>query len=120
MVRPAALTSVGVSTGRRATIGGLGYVRAMLIDIADRPEAAADHLQAEYLLGCLTAERADLARKLTLHARTLNDLRTAGRAGAVSHHRWSIRRLETEVRAVNRMIDALHVRFPGLALRRDA
>lgn len=83
-------------------------------------EAAADHLQAEYLLGCLTQERTDLARKLAMHARILNDVRTAARAGAVSHHRWCIRRLETEVSAVNRMIDALQTRFPALALKRDA
>ena len=82
--------------------------------------AAADFLQAEYLLGCLTDERAALAQKIATHARILNDVRTAGRAGAVSHHRWCIRRLEGEVRAVNKMIDALTRRFPDLALKREA
>lgn len=82
--------------------------------------AAADYQQAEYLLRYLGSERADLAQKLAMHARILNDARTAGRVGAVSHHRWCIRRLEDDVRAVNRMIDALKRRFPDAALNLGA
>ena len=108
---PTPTTPLCASTRSRAARTAVGYLRAVLIDSA----AAADYQQAQYLIRTLSNERADLAQKLASHARILNDVRTARRSGAVSHHRWCIRRLEAEMQGVNRMIDALRRRFPEQA-----
>lgn len=85
--------------------GVVGYRRPVLSETAD-------HLQARHLIRYLSDERTDLARKLTMHARILNDAKTAARAGAISHHRSCIRRIEADLRNVNAMVDALIRRFP--------
>ena len=82
--------------------------------------AAADKLQAEYLGRCLGAERAELAEKIGVHARILNKLNTSGHRHAVTHHRRCIRGLETEIHAIDKMVDTLDRRFADQTVRRRA
>ena len=75
-------------------------------------DAAADGLQAQYMRRCLSNERADLAGRLGKHARLLNESITSGQTRNTGHLRGHVRRLENEIREINRMLDALARRFP--------
>ena len=82
--------------------------------------AAADYLQAQRLRKYLEEERGGLAARLCQHATTLTEHMEASDMRRVSFHRGHMRELESEIQAVNRILDALDARFPPPEARRRA
>jgi gamma-glutamyltranspeptidase len=75
--------------------------------------AVADVEQADYYRGFFEGERAELARELAKHVKNLTGCMTRSDMREVSVIRRAIRNAEWEMRAIDRMIEALDQRFPG-------
>jgi hypothetical protein len=74
--------------------------------------AIADVMQAGYFRAFLGDERAELRSYLAEQVKALTARAATGDVRGVSHVRRSIRAAENELRAIDRMVEALDWRFP--------
>ena len=75
--------------------------------------ALADAMQAVYHRGFFESQRDAVARALARYGKTLTQCMTTGDIGAASRVRRTIRHTEHDIRAIDRMLEALNQRFPG-------
>jgi hypothetical protein len=76
---------------------------------------AADIMQAGYFREFLQGERSVLAMDLAEHVKHLTHCMNTGRAGGeIANARRAIRKVEAEMRAIDRMTGALDQRFPSV------
>jgi hypothetical protein len=92
----------------------------MLVD--KQAAASADAMQAEYFRGFFAERRMDLAAQLASLTRRLTECMTNRETTPIGDLRRAIRVAEGELRAIDRMVDAIDARFPagvagGYALR---
>jgi hypothetical protein len=74
--------------------------------------AVADAEQADYYRDFFEVERAELTRQLAKHVKNLTGCSTTDNVREASVIRRAIRNAEWEMRAIDRMIEALDQRFP--------
>jgi hypothetical protein len=79
--------------------------------------AFADAEQAAYYRGFFEGERAELTRELAKHVKNLTGCTTTRNVREASAIRRAIRNAEWEMRAIDRMVEALEQRFPGSSVR---
>jgi hypothetical protein len=79
----------------------------------ERPVTAADTRQAEFWRDWLLGERSELVRQLSNLRNELERCAISAGTGKPGPLRGAIRAVENEIRAIDRMIDALSRRFPG-------
>jgi hypothetical protein len=84
-----------------------------------RGAVVADAEQADYFRGFFEGERAELARELAKHVKNLTGCMTTSDMREASAIRRAIRNAEWEMRAIDRMIEALDHRFPATRSRPD-
>jgi hypothetical protein len=77
----------------------------------EKTAAVADAQQAAYFRRYLHDQRSALAEELAKHIR--DRYVTMGSSPNVSHVQKAIRRLEAQIRSIDRMVQALDRRFPG-------
>lgn len=83
----------------------------MLVDT--QAATTADARQAEYFRGYFAEERSEVAAQLASLTRRLTECMTAGETTPISHVRRAIRVTQSQLRAIDRMLEAIDVRFPG-------
>jgi hypothetical protein len=90
--------------------------------LLDKPIAtSADAMQAEYFRGFFEEERLELAAQVASLTRRLTDCMTKRETTPISDVRRAIRVAEGELRAIDRMLDAIAARFSAEGdLRRQA
>lgn len=82
----------------------------MLVD--KQAATYADAMQAEYFRGLFEGERSRVAAQLASLTRRLTECMTTDGMTPISHVRRAIRVAQGELRAIDRMLDAIEERFP--------
>jgi hypothetical protein len=77
-----------------------------------KPGVAADALQADYFKGFLALERSESESRLAALTRRLTECVVADDRRHIGYLRGLIRGAESELKGIDRMIDALTGRFP--------
>jgi hypothetical protein len=85
-------------------------------DTAEEAAAIADFMQATYYRGFFESERQALAKDLAKFVKALTECTNAGNMGEATRLRRTIRGADSEIRAIDRLIEGLDRRFPAAAL----
>ena len=85
-------------------------------DTAEEAAAVADFMQATYYRGFFESERQVLAKDLAKYVKALTESTNSGNISEATRLRRTIRGAEGEIRAIDRLIEALDRRFPAAGL----